>query len=349
MSALAPLLRSLPLQRSRWTLRALEPIHFDNAPGSTLRGALGAVLRRTCCFTGAPACDGCGLRSACAYGSTFEWAPGPGLRLPAADAPRPFVLRPLGDRACVQAGEEWQFDLLLIGRAIETLPLWLWSVAGLEESGLGARRGQGCGRFSLQSVLVHHGPQSAQIPQSAGGPAAHRAFCRASHLQGPAFAPPPRATTFGAWDERRAPPPGDVLRLRWETSVGLLAGGQPLRELRSFADLLRPLLRRATGLWLAHAPHPPGELPDLSEPCGALIEAAASVPVDASRLRWTDGVRYSARQGREVPFGGLSGELALHGAWGHFWPLLVAGEALHLGKNCVMGQGRYRILDPNSP
>lgn len=334
-------LQTLALQRSRWRLRACETIQFDNDAASTLRGALGALLRGACCFTGAPSCEGCALRSACVYGTVFDCIAPPGMTSHNADVPRPFVLAPRTNPRMLRAGDLWEFDLSLLGRAINSLPLCLWSLAQLEELGLGAQREQGCGRFGIEEVIIAPDPNAAIAP--------HQIFAR-QHAHGPEaagfYAAPPLAASRALWDAARRPPNGDLLVLRWETPLCVLRDGKPLQSLSSFGDLLRPLLRRVTALWQCHAPHPPGPLPDLAAACRTIIAAADTVSCDATALRWTTHARYSARQKREVPFGGLTGDLVLDGDWRAFWPLLQAGENVHVGKNCVMGQGRYRILSP---
>ncbi len=75
-----------------------------------------------------------------------------------------------------------------------------------------------------------------------------------------------------------------------------------------------------------------------------------AVPEDArfleADLRWLDFERYSHRQRKTHPMGGITGHLTLglEGLEGA-WPALWHGQFLHLGKHTAMGHGAYR-LDP---
>ena len=87
-------------------------------------------------------------------------------------------------------------------------------------------------------------------------------------------------------------------------------------------------------------------------------QAAAQIKLVSDETRWVNVASYSARQHRATPIGGFVGratfalpaEHAQHaGAAPHIeipdelWEALVWGEALHVGKNAVKGDGLYRI------
>jgi hypothetical protein len=60
-------------------------------------------------------------------------------------------------------------------------------------------------------------------------------------------------------------------------------------------------------------------------------------------LQWKDLKRYSNRQKKKVPMGGLVGEMVIQDLdpWLHTW--LQAAELLHVGKGAAMGLGRVEL------
>ena len=76
-----------------------------------------------------------------------------------------------------------------------------------------------------------------------------------------------------------------------------------------------------------------------------LIQAAASVGVRESRLRWRDWRRFSTRQKAEMKLGGLVGEVTYEGELAPFLPFLRAGELTHVGKGTSFGLGRYILRE----
>ena len=54
--------------------------------------------------------------------------------------------------------------------------------------------------------------------------------------------------------------------------------------------------------------------------------------------------RYSQTQAQKIHLNGLLGEFILENVPEEFLPFLYAGEFLHIGKNCSMGFGKYRVL-----
>jgi len=58
--------------------------------------------------------------------------------------------------------------------------------------------------------------------------------------------------------------------------------------------------------------------------------------------------RYSRRQERRIPMGGLVGSVTYRGPLDEFLPWLALGEHVHVGKNTVFGMGKYRLLFPDS-
>lgn len=102
-------------------------------------------------------------------------------------------------------------------------------------------------------------------------------------------------------------------------------------------DLARAILRRIGALAAFHCGGPVEEDP------AELLDAARWIEMRAEGVRWVDVERYSSRQRKTVPQGGIVGRFVWRGVPARWRPWLLAGEALHVGKSCSFGLGRYRL------
>jgi hypothetical protein len=59
--------------------------------------------------------------------------------------------------------------------------------------------------------------------------------------------------------------------------------------------------------------------------------------------RWATWSRYSARQDRRMEWAGLVGTATYAGDLRPFWPYLVFGQWVHVGKGATFGLGAYRL------
>lgn len=145
--------------------------------------------------------------------------------------------------------------------------------------------------------------------------------------------------------------------------------GEPERTPHALrVTLTSPLRAKHRGAWV----RPPDLTPDvlsaqLLRRLGALAACYSSAPLrdatvtawrnagyamsDATTLserslEWTDTFRYSARQGRPVPAGGLTGQFVLTAPapWLRRWHyLLQQAAAVHLGKGTAFGHGALTV------
>lgn len=338
---------SLPLSSYRLGLRAREACDLPAFLGSTLRGAFGHALKEAVCVMDHRDCERCLLAERCVYPYLFE-TPAPSdlpLLRGQQQAPRPFVLTPPvdgesgGNLAPLQgphasathtssrprrlaAGDELNFDLLLIGRAVEYLPYVVYALSNLARRGLGAGRA----RFELSQVeaIDEHG--AARVIYTGRSP----------RIAPHGFATRSLGDFVGARLERLSSL--DALRLRFLTPTRIRVEGD-LQTGLSFPLLVRNLLRRVSLLTAVH-----GQAP-LDLDYRALIERAASVETRTAQLRWWDWERYSNRQQTKMKLGGFAGEVEYKGdGLSEFLPLVAAGEVLHVGAGTSFGLGRYRIL-----
>lgn len=306
----------LPIARYRYTFRMQDNLRLPEYAGSLLRGQFGAALRRTACLTGAPTCKGCGLLPTCPYPEIFESPPPVEHRLQRfSQVPNPYVIEPpaFGTRG-IAAGDGLVFDMVLVGRAIERLPLIVHAQQRALGHGLGRERARGM----LAGLAVQTPEGWVEIWDAARG----RIEPHEARLAIPEFACVESAT------------------LHIETPLRLQNQGHPLGiDKLTPRALITNLLRRATLLLELHNGHPPL----LDEPSAKVLARHAETLTDERRLRWQDWSRYSSRQKQQMTLGGAIGEWTLRGDLAPVLPLLWLGQWLHAGKNATMGMGRYTL------
>jgi len=315
--------QEIPFVRLAYTYRCQEDLQLPPYKGSAWRGALGHALKKVTCALRRASCAECLLRQTCVYVYVFETPPPPDsqrLRLYPA-APHPFVLRPpLDQRQRFAPGDELSGELLLIGRAMEYLPYFVYTLEVLGQEGLG----RGRGRAALLEVkeLDHRQQIVGDIYASTTG-----------LLSAPRQA---------AWRQTRAaaaPAPRRPLDLSLEflTPVRLKYQGRFLERLE-FHHLIRNLLRRLASLAYFHCGLDPEAFPFKET-----IRTAEQVASTASQLQWLDWERYSSRQQSRMLMGGLVGKMHCRQVPPQFLSLLHTGEHLHVGKMASFGLGQYRV------
>jgi len=128
----------------QFVINPIEPIILPPYKGSTLRGGFGATFRRIVCVAKDKVCGECLLKSKCVYSYIFETPPPADTKNHAkirGSAP-PFYHRatPNEGRATTP-GSEIAFGLVLVGRAIDYLPYFIYTFDELGKAGLGKGRG----------------------------------------------------------------------------------------------------------------------------------------------------------------------------------------------------------------
>jgi len=79
-----------------------------------------------------------------------------------------------------------------------------------------------------------------------------------------------------------------------------------------------------------------------------LIDEAKEISTQDSNLKWYDFERYSTRQNTKMKLGGIVGKINFTGYYEtflKFYPLILLGEHLHIGKGTSFGLGGYKVLD----
>ncbi len=301
---------TLPIARLRLTVRAEGPVQLPPYAGSMLRGAFGHALLA---LSPLPHTDGqpCALHATCPYCQLFAAPPLPGHSLQKfSHMPQPYVIEPpTGGAQQLQAGQTFDFGLVLIGKALGDLPTVLQAWQRALRTGLG----RGHTPCTLIEIFDENGLQRLSDKRE-----------QLSNLN--VVVPPPPALHTQA-------------TLHFHTPLRLQVQGKPVRAGQLTArDLLIALARRTQLLCDVHlgAAAPQQDFAVLST-------QAAAITLHSEDLHWFDWGRYSQRQQQEMQLGGLLGSVQLQGDLAPFAALLQLGQWLHIGKNATMGLGGYRL------
>ena len=304
----------------KFVIESIDPLHLPGYKGSALRGGFGHTFRRVVCPLKRQNCGDCELSNKCVYSYIFETRPlknDPFLRNVRDKVAHPYIIRPpLDDREEYEHGEEIEFELVLIGKAMDYLPYFAYTFIQMGENGLG----RGKGKFMLKSIdsvglnvddirIYHCGDE---VLKNTTRPVRCEDLVESF--------PPPGQCTF-----------------RFLTRL-------ELKEKRkypeiSFGTLFRRLLARITTL--AHL-HCGIDCTDFD--FSGLSHTAEEIKTVNPNLRWEHAIRYSNRQMQRMPFGGLLGEITFEGNLAPFWPFILLGEWVHVGKKTSFGLGRYELV-----
>lgn len=303
----------LPIARLHLTARLDAPLQLPPYAGSMLRGAFGHALLALSPLPHEPG-KPCALQEACAYCQVFAPPALPAHSLQKfTQMPAAFVIEPPGTRERrLATGDTLEFSLILIGRALQHLPVIRQAWERALRTGLGEQR--------TRCTLLSVGDESSGLLLKPGdGPGA----LPAGTLTLP---PPPRL------DQQAT--------LQLNTPLRLQQQGKPVRAGQQLdaRTLLITLARRWQLLLDIHlgAQAPQQDFARLST-------LAQAIELRSEGLRWFDWGRYSQRQQQEMKLGGLLGRIHLHGELAPFAPLLHLGQWLHIGKNASFGLGGYRL------
>ena len=300
---------------------AVEPVALPPFVSSTLRGALGRALRARACLTGAEQCQGCSLWTACAYGTTWESRPTPGVELPpehAATPPGPYILKHVsgGEDGHLETGERIRARLKLFGAARGLLPQFVLAARDAGRRGFGRGRGEmelaeatALGRTGAPSV-IYLVPYGFLTPD-----------------------PPPLWWVEPRTSRRASPPPR--VRLEFETPTEL-TGWDPNKPFDAEVFTAR-LTERLDVMARNHERAAPRwdigwrlKLSQLCRPVEQTIE-----PVRFSRV--------SQRQERRVPMTGFCGSVVLEGVTAELFGLWRTAWDIHVGKKTTFGYGQVRV------
>ncbi len=244
--------------------------------------------------------------SPCPYREVFQSTDQKGRGVP-----RPFVIElPFDQRSEIPAGGSFEFALVLFGRSLSFLPLFIMVFDEIGKSGFGIGKS---GYFSIQSVTT---PENATVYTPGGGFGAAPSRCVAE-VQGGYIG-------------------GKGMLLDFITPVQIRRQGQV--EIPTFVDIVSALMRRLKLLYRFHS----DERIDQKIVELALDEARRAVN-EQSLTFPTALSRFSSRQKQRIGYPGHVGKISVEGEFSSLYPWLAVGEYVHVGKGCTFGLGQYKL------
>lgn len=331
----------LPIARYAFTARVQQPLHLPDYAGSLLRGQFGAALRGVACMTRQPTCAGCPLTQTCPYTRIFEAPPPPKGSHTLQDfssIPNPYVIEPPTPGARqLAAGDALVFHLVLVGHAIEQLPLIIFALQRALQQGLTKARVPAdlLQVHWLDATGLEHLIWQVDKPVLQ----AHAAnLCLAS-------TPAPQNTTHFvatcAYSISATGLNNINLSLHINTPLRLQSQGKPLGMGQLTPRALVVAVARRTALLMEFHAGQSG----WGEAAKRITHLSETL-TDTQDLHWFDWTRYSSRQQQEMTLGGVLGTWTLHGdatTLAEIYPWLWLGQWLHAGKNASMGLGGYTL------
>ena len=309
--------------------KVITPLELDDHSGSALRGNFfDAVWRRFCTNKASPTCADCPLHTLCPVSALV--APLREENARGRDVPRPYIiLPPLGKARRYEPGQELLFGVTLFGSIVQLFPYLVLSIPLLESSGLGKRvaeDGKQRGRFKVKRIDSYH-PLSKE----------RRTIYQADR---PKVDAPALTVTPDEVRAKAATLATDAITLHFLTPTRLVEQAHPLRKV-AFRPLIWRLFERFAALQNEYGDGS-GE-GSVANGLHQLLDLAESVNCIDDATAWEEVQSYSQRQKSFSPIGGLCGRATFAGDLAPFRELLTWGELIHVGKNCVKGNGWYTI------
>jgi hypothetical protein len=313
-------MKGLSIAVFRFYFNPLEEIRLPPYKGSAFRGGFGKVFKQVVCINCEEDCENCLLQSKCVYSYVFETpACGKG-EFNTTHLPHPYVLEPpLDGKSRYLPEDSFSVNLILIGRAIDYLPYFIFVMEEFGKNGIG----RGRGRFFLERVETLSHPSDIEGRIIFEG--------RSKRISGDAEI----KAFFGMNRETNY---NQFLTINFLTPARITFQNRLNPPLEfCFLIFMKNLLRRI------HL---------LAEHCSSAVEAdykklldqAGDIETVDNNLYWYDWERYSKRQDTRMKFGGFKGRITFSGPVSPFLPFIKVGEYVHVGEKTSFGLGKYVIV-----
>ncbi|MDH7600218.1 MAG: CRISPR system precrRNA processing endoribonuclease RAMP protein Cas6 [Sedimentisphaerales bacterium] len=282
--------------------------------GPTLRGGIGIHLKKAICHRPSSDCTSCMLRTSCLYCYLFDGVAPPErdiMRL-YPNIPQPFVIKAgCGHVLEVKPGTVLSFGLTLFGKAADQFPYMLYSLIKLGKAGLGSER------IPFELVEVRQPGVTEPV------------YTLDGHCIG-RLRPRPLYLDVDGLDT-------NLLILEFVSPCRIRVDGTYARR-PQFAEIVKATIRRLS-IFQAFYGEP---IPEFRQRALSLLDST-EVSLLQDQTHWYGFNRYSNRQARSIPMGGIVGRMAFGGQIGPFLGLLKAAEIVHLGKATSFGFGQIRV------
>lgn len=298
-------------------LKSIDEIKLPSFKGSSFRGGFGKALKSVVCTLKTKECGECILREKCLYAYVFETIPPSSSKMMRKykASPHPFIIEPpFTDKKIFEKGEDLSFKFILLGKAIDYLPYFIYAFCEFGKYGIGRERG----KFEVEKVL-------------------DRDKIIYSIEDGKVLTPETGQFELNLDEDIEKEGKGTIT-FNFITPTRIVEKENLLKEV-DFQTIVRYLLRRISLISYFHCGIDP-----TNWQFKRIIEIAKEVKTIESNLKWYDWERYSSRQKGRMKLGGFIGEVTFEGEIVKFLSLIKAGEILHLGKGTSFGLGKYLIL-----
>jgi hypothetical protein len=291
--------------------------------GPAFRGSFGLNLKRASCFKELKDdCKTCEFKNTCVYSYIFESTTSEELPIigKVKDIPRPLVIEPpLSPKRFYKAGEEFSFNIILIGTKANSylLQFFLKALYKMGVSGIG----EGKHKFIVKSIDTNF--DSFNIYNLDGSFTDYRDM--KSDLIYENF----------KWDSSIS-----SIKLNFLTPIRIIHNGKLWNNPElPFHILYKQIAKRffiLSYLYNEWSPH----FSYLE-----LLSLAKSVKIKMTSLEWSDEIkRFSTKRKEEMIFGGLIGNIEYNGNLQLFMPFLNIGKHIHIGEKTTFGLGKYEII-----
>ena len=309
------MIKTLPFARYRFEFLVTQSVSLPDDAGWMLRNAFGQSLRQLACLK----CEGCSPKNSCAFTEVFAPSAGKSEVEKTSPAPLPYIIEPSRwGHGEIQAGNTLSLSMVLMGPALDHLPLIIQSWKRTLKLGVGTGGG------TAELIRVVHCGENPSIEDSE--------IYRAE--EGLIL---PHKQTINISDGKGIDVCPENITLRFTTPLCIESDGHvlPLEKLEAHI-LLRAIVERV-GLVFEY--YTETSIPDWTS-----LMARNAVPHDSKNLHWVEWARYSTRQEQKPNLGGALGDWTLCGELADFLPYLKLGEWLHVGKGAAFGQGKYVLV-----
>lgn len=293
--------------------------------GSTFRGGFGTAFRKLVCKYMNKVCVDCKLREKCPYSYIFETSPPKNTSIMGkfTSVPRPYIIEPPMDKKTHYAhNESLSFGLVIFGKAIKYLPYFIFTFDRLGDLGIGKGRKP----FYLEKVYsIDSTNNIAKVIYSAKQQKVLNDF---NIITGVTLLEKAREKSLLEKNK---------ITLQLKTPMRIKHRGK-FTNILEFPIFLGSLIRRFSNISYFHMDNL------VSFDYNKFTESAKDIRVSEDNTWWHDIERYSNRQKRRMKMGGLVGSISYTGNIEKYFPLILLGENIHVGKNTVMGFGKYQIL-----
>ncbi len=309
-------MNALAVARYQFNFEVQDKLHLNFYSGSMLRGVFGHALRHLACMTKLSDCKSCPLYRTCPYPEIFETPPPENHTLQDfSQIPPPYVIEPpaMGEKI-YQQGETLSFSMVLIGRAIQQLPLIIFAWQRAFAKGVTKHES----RAKLRNVIFlpyQSQPQIVFDVTETESVISHDVLNCA------------KVNDLLSKDE---------MQLNVLTPLRIQQKGRVLSHDLQGRDFVMSLVRRYYLLQEFYSEN--YQPPDFSE----LAKQAQQITCE-THLKWCSWERYSNRQQQSMTLGGVIGTLTLKGELKPFLALLHFGQWLHTGNKTSFGMGLYEI------